>query len=94
MTAPGLDDASRPFKLPRPNQIRTLAPDQLITVIWRLAMEISVLRDRLGAHEGVLIEKSLLSSGDIEAYTPSQEEAAARRDSRTELIESIVNDLS
>ena len=51
-------DPDRPFKLPRPRQIEELSPDQLVAVIWRLAMEICVLRDRLGTHEQLLAEKA------------------------------------
>jgi hypothetical protein len=88
------DDAVRPHKLPRPRQIEGLDPDQLVAVIWRLAMEICVLRDRLGTHEALFAERSLLSREDIEGHTPSQDESAARLKARTELIENIINDLS
>ena len=93
MTAAG-DDAARPHKLPRPRQIQDLNPDQLVAVIWRLAMEICVLRDRLGTHEALLAERDVLSREDIEAHSPSQDETAARLKARTELIENIINDLS
>ena len=93
MTAAG-DDAARPHKLPRPRQIQDLNPDQLVAVIWRLAMEICVLRDRLGTHEALLAAQNVLSRNDIEAYSPSKDEAAARLKARTELIENIINDLS
>ncbi|MCY3814821.1 MAG: hypothetical protein OXG59_00840 [Gammaproteobacteria bacterium] len=93
MTAAG-DDAARPHKLPRPRQIQNLNPDQLVAVIWRLAMEICVLRDRLGTHEALLAGQNVLSRNDIEAYSPSKDEAAARLKARTELIENIINDLS
>ena len=87
-------DPDRPFKLPRPRQIEELSPDQLVAVIWRLAMEICVLRDRLGTHEQLLAEKSLLSPEEIESYTPPKDETAARLKARNELIQAIINDLS
>jgi hypothetical protein len=93
MTAAG-DDAARPHKLPRPRHIQELNSDQLVAVIWRLAMEICVLRDRLGTHEALLAGQNVLSREDIEAYAPSQNETAARLKARTELIENIINDLS
>ena len=93
MTAAG-DDAARPHKLPRPRHIQELNSDQLVAVIWRLAMEICVLRDRLGTHEALLAGRNVLSREDIEAYAPSQNETAARLKARTELIENIINDLS
>ncbi len=92
--AAGNAESSRPFKLARPHQLKELGPDQLIAVIWRLAMEICVLRDRLRTHESLFAEKNLLSRDDIEAYSPSKDESAARLKARTELIENIVNDLS
>ena len=88
------DDPSRPFKLPRPRQLDDLSPDQIIAVFWRRAMEICVLRDRLGTHEQLFAEQSLLSREEIEQFTPSEDEAAARQEARNELIESIINDLS
>ena len=87
-------DPDRPYKLPRPRQIENLSPDQLVAVIWRLAMEICVLRDRLSTHEQLLAGQDVLSRKDIEAYTPSKDETAARLKARTELIENIINDLS
>lgn len=88
------NDSARPYRLPRPRQIEDLSPDQLVAVVWRLAMEICVLRDRLSTHEALFAERSLLSREDIERYTPSQDESAARLKARTELIENIINDLS
>ena len=87
-------DPNRPYKLPRPRQIGDLSADQLVAVIWRLAMEICVLRDRLGTHEALLAGQDVLSREDIEAYTPSKDESSARLKARNELIENIINDLS
>ncbi len=88
------DDTSRPFKLTRPRQLKELSPDQYVAVIWRLAMEICVLRDRLGTHEQLFAAQGLLSPEDIEQYTPSENETTARQKARSELIENIINDLS
>ena len=88
------DDPNRPFKLPRPRQLENLTPDQIIAVVWRLAMEICVLRDRLSTHEQLFDQQELLSREDIERFTPSEDEAASRQEARKELIESIINDLS
>jgi len=88
------DDTSRPFKLPRPKQLESLSPDQVVAVVLRLAMEISVLRDRLGTYEELFEMHGIFPREDIESFTPSKNEAAARKGARTELIESIINDLS
>ena len=87
-------DPDRPYRLPRPRQIEDLGPDQLVAVIWRLAMEICVLRDRLSTHEELLCETGSLSRKAIESHTPSKDESAARQKARNELIENIINDLS
>lgn len=88
------DDTSRPFKLPRPQQLENLTPDQVVAVVLRLAMEISVLRDRLSTYEELFEERGIVPRADFESFTPSKSEAAARQKARTELIESIINDLS
>ncbi len=87
-------DPARPCKLPRPRQIEDLSPDQLVAAIWRLAMEICVLRDRISAHEELLCEQGALSREAIENHKPAKEEAARRLKDRTALIENIINDLS
>ncbi len=94
MTTATGDGTARPYKLPRPRQIKDLNSDQLVAVVWRLAMEICVLRDRLSTQEQLLAGQNVLSREDIEAYSPSKDEAAARLQARNELIESIINDLS
>jgi hypothetical protein len=88
------DDTDRPHKLPRPHQLENLTPDQVVAVVLRLAMEVSVLRDRLGTYEELFEKHGVLSRDDIEGFKPSKSEAAARQKARTELIESIINDLS
>lgn len=60
----------------------------------RLAMEICVLRDRLRTHEQLLSGRELLSCEELERYTPSKDESAARQEARRRLIEGIINDLS
>ncbi len=88
------EDKDRPFKLPRPQQLETLTPDQVVAVVLRLAMEVSVLRDRLSTHEQLLAEHDLLSPEEVEQFSPSPEQAQARKNARTQLIESIIKDLS
>ena len=81
-------------KLPRPHQVKDLTPDQMIAVILRLAMEISVLRDRLSTHETLLARQGALRRDDVERFVPGAEEAKRRADASTQLIEDIVKDLS
>lgn len=87
-------EKERPFKLARPAQLDELTPDQVVAVVMRLAMEICVLQDRLRTQEQLLTRNHLLSSEEIETYTPSKDESAARKEARCRLIESIINDLS
>ncbi|MEM1089906.1 MAG: hypothetical protein AAF552_01495 [Pseudomonadota bacterium] len=84
----------RPFQLPRPEQLEALSPDQVVAVVLRLAMELSVLRDRLRTHEQLLAEHNLLSPESVDSYLPSKEEATARMDAGRRLIEQIISDLS
>lgn len=88
------NERERPFRLPRPDQLDELSPDQVVAVVMRLAMEICVLRDRLQTHEQLLDAKNVMPAEEIEGYTPSKDESAARQEARRRLIESIINDLS
>jgi len=88
------EESQRPFELPRPAQLDALPPDQVVAVLLRLAMEVSVLRDRLRTHEQLLAEQQVLSPEAIDGYTPSKDESAARQNARNELIDSIIKDLS
>ena len=84
----------RPFKLPRPNQLEQLTPDQIVAVVLRLAMEVSVLRDRVTTHEVLLSEHGLLNPVEVDQFEPTRQDAAERMKARTELIDSIIKDLS
>lgn len=92
--------ASKPESQADPNlkasggQLESLEPDQVVAVVMRLAMEICVLRDRLSTQEQLLSERGVLTPEDIESFTPSGDESAARRDARRRLIEGIIDDLS
>ena len=88
------DDPNRPFKLPRPHQLQELTPDQVVTVVLRLAMEVCVLRDRVRTHEALLAEHRLLSTRDVDRFQPNEDELDARQNARGELIEKIIGDLS
>jgi hypothetical protein len=87
-------EKERPFKLPRRAQLDELSPDRIVAVVMRLTMEICVLQDRLRTHEQLLTRHDLLSSDEVEGYTPSKDESAARQEARSRLIESIISDLS
>ncbi len=92
MSGPG--DDNRPYKLPRPRQLEELSPDQVVAVVLRLAMEVTVLRDRLRTHEQLLAEKGLLTPQEVEDFSPSKDEADARRQASMTLVENLIGDLS
>ena len=77
----------------KPEFIKTPNMDKIISVIMRLAMENSVLRDRMERQEGLLIARGLLSEEDFETYTPSKETAALSQAENFKLISAIINDL-
>ena len=77
----------------KPEFIKTPNMDKIISVIMRLAMENSVLRDRMERQERLLIARGLLSEEDFETYTPSKETAALSQAESFKLISAIINDL-
>lgn len=83
-----------PRKLERPHQLKTLTPDQTVAAILRLAMEVSVLRERLATQEILLEAAGGVSRDQIDRYTPDAEEGKRRAAERTALIEQIISDLS
>ena len=76
-----------------PEALRHVPADQLIAVILRLAMEISVLRERLHSHELLLEQANLLAKGAVDNFQPDQDAAQQRSQARNALIEAILRDL-
>lgn len=83
-----------PHRLPRPEQLDTLTQDQLVACVLHLAMEVSVLRERLATHEVLLGEAGVMTRDQVEAYAPEGEEAARRAAERNALIAAIIGKLS
>ena len=77
----------------KPEFIQTPNMDKMVSVLMRLAMENSVLRDRIERQERLLISHELLSEAEFEEYTPSQEVAALSQAESFKLISAIINDL-
>ena len=75
-------------------RLEHLGADQLASVVFRLAMEISVLRDRLHTHEQLLREAGVISAGDVDKYRPDQNASQDRIRATQQLIEGIFRDLS
>jgi hypothetical protein len=66
---------------------------QLVTVSLRLAMEVSVLRDRLRSQEALLAQAGLLTAGSIDAHQPDAAQLAEGDAFRRQLIEGLAADL-
>lgn len=81
-------------KLPRPKQIEHLSNDQLVAVILRLTMEISVIRDRLTTCESLLHEHGVFDAEAVDNHQDTPEQTAARAAARMALIEKVIGDLS
>lgn len=75
----------------QPLEPATLA--QLVAVATRLAMEVTVLRDRLATHEALLQKHGLLDATAVDAYVPGPAEQSARDAATRRLIESLAADL-
>ncbi|MCC5861535.1 MAG: hypothetical protein JJT93_06455 [Gammaproteobacteria bacterium] len=66
---------------------------QLTAVAMRLAMEVSVLRDRLRSHELLLERHGLLSPAAVDALQVPEEEQRLRDGASRALIESLASDI-
>ena len=77
----------------KPDFIANPNIDKLISVVMRLAMENSVLKDRIVRQEELLILKGFLTVEDIDGYEPDQETSLASQAESFDLIRSIINDL-
>ncbi len=66
---------------------------QLAAVALRLAMEVTVLRDRLGAHEALLGRQGLLSPEAVDSYEAPAAELAQRSAQARELVEALAADI-
>lgn len=85
---------AQPKKHERPVQVDELSPDKTIAVVLRLAMELSVIRDRLTMFEDLLAEKGVVSVADVDAYQPSTATTGNLATARKQLIQKILADLA
>lgn len=67
--------------------------DRLLTMIMELASEVSVMRDRLDTHERLAASKGLYSHEDIEAFSPSDDEAKERAAWRGRFLDRLLKGL-
>lgn len=83
----------RPFKIVKPQQIESLAPDQTVAALLRLAMEISVLRDRLKTQEQLLVDNNIIEANAVDRYVPDADETTNRTRANGQLIKALIDDL-
>lgn len=77
----------------KPEFIANPSMDKLVAVVLRLAMENSVLRDRIVRQENLLKKNNVLSDEDYETYTPDEEAARQSQADSFDLIRAIAKDL-
>jgi hypothetical protein len=91
VAAPAAAAATRPAGPDQPLDAASVA--QLVAVSLRLAMEVTVLRERLRTHEALLARQGLLSPEAVDQYEPPAPELALRTAQARELIEALAADL-
>ena len=67
--------------------------DKVVSVVLRLAMEISVLRDTVQMQRDLLIKSNLLDPSNFEDYEIDESEKSKREAANFALIKAIANDL-
>jgi hypothetical protein len=78
----------------RPEFMAPLAGDKVLDAVMRLAMELSVIRDRMDATEAVLAEADPALLEKIEAFVAGPELEQARRQRRETLVHRLLRDLA
>lgn len=74
-------------------QLAAASIAQLVAVTMRLAMEVTVLRDRLQSHESLLARHGLLDSAAVDAHIPDAAQQAERDAATRALIAALAADL-
>ena len=76
----------------------TFFPDPAVDRLWwvMLAMlgEVSVLRDRLDAHERLAEQYGLYTAADVDVFEPTPEQAQARTAQREGLVERTLRSIT
>ena len=67
--------------------------DKVVSALMRLAMENSVLRDRLARQECLLISSGIISEDDLENFVPSKSFKEQSQADSFELIRALAKDL-
>lgn len=75
-----------------PEFIRGASTDGLVKAVMRLAMEVSVLRERMDVYEAVSSQQGI-SEETIESFVPDEALQKKRAERRKRLIRLLVKDL-
>ena len=78
----------------RDHFIEQVDMDAVVAALLRLTMEVSTLRDRLGAHESLAATGKPYGQEDVDVYRPTPEEEQRRAANRQHLISRLVRDLT
>ena len=70
----------------RPHFFADADVDRLLAIIWSMAAELAVTRERLDTVERLLEARQTLARADIEAYRPDAEAARERGQAQLEYI--------
>lgn len=70
----------------RPHFFGDADVDRLLAIVWAMAGELAVTRERLDTLERLLAERAVVQRPDIDAYRPDAEAARERGDWQMEYI--------
>lgn len=93
-TTPSVADLMLDSQRTKPAFIENPNMDQVVDVVLRLAMEISVLRDRMDIYEQLSEEHGFGGAEKIEAFTGDEALQAQQSERREKLVQRILHDLS
>ena len=77
----------------RPEMFETPGVDYLVHMVMVLTQELNVVQDQLDTLQRVIVDKSLLSAEELEAYAPPHdvlEEREQRRQNMMDMLFSVI----
>lgn len=77
----------------KPDFISEPKMDKLVDVVLRLAMEVSVLRERLDIHEAIAAENGTGGPQAVEDFVPDEAFVKRQQEQRELWVDRVLNDL-
>lgn len=68
--------------------------DRVVGLLWQVAQEVHVTRQRTLALEELLVERGVIEAGALDAYQPSAEATARLEADGAELMERLIRTIS